>query len=38
MLLSSEGVAAGWTKGKTKNSVLYVRWTKRELLLGVRRR
>ena len=25
VVLCSEGVAAGWTKGKTRNSVLYVR-------------
>ena len=29
MVLYSEGFAAGWTKGKTRNSVLYVRWTKK---------
>ena len=40
VVLCSEGVAAGWTKGKTRNSVLYVRWTKnwREQSLCVRRR
>ena len=29
VVLCSEGVAAGWTKGKTRNSVLNVRRTKK---------